>query len=166
VSSQRSAASLVGTSDRELTELSRIHASSFSKAWSTDALRELLEMPGAFALDLKQEGQAVGFVLLRMALDEAEIITLAIMPSARRQDLARSLLGAAGQLALDRGAQSLVLEVDRTNEPALRLYRATGFREIGTRPAYYGTGRDGSGDALVMRAALPLPALGNRTKTD
>ena len=64
------------------------------------------------------------------------------------------------------GAQSLVLEVDRANLAALRLYRGAGFEELGVRPAYYGASTDGSGDALIMRAHLPLQALGNLNETD
>ena len=157
---------LVGKSGREFEDLSIVHAQSFAKAWSPAAVREMLEMPGAFALALDEDGRAAGFILLRMAVDEAEIITFAVLPSARARGLGRTLLDAAGRHANAQGARSLVLEVDRANAAALRLYRIAGFEELGVRSAYYGASRDGPGDALIMRARLPLRALGNRDETD
>jgi ribosomal-protein-alanine N-acetyltransferase len=158
---------LVGAGERELEALSVVHASSFEEPWSAKSLREMLETPGAFALALEQEGHADGFILLRAAADEAEIITFAVLPSARRRGLGRSLLEAAARHAHASGVRSLFLEVDRTNEAACGLYRLAGFEQVGARPAYYNAARrDGSGDALVMRAWLPLQALGNPGETD
>ena len=48
-----------------------------------------------------------------------------------------------------RGCASISLEVRPPNEPAVALYRAYGYREVGRRPDYYPDGED----ALIMLLA-------------
>jgi [ribosomal protein S18]-alanine N-acetyltransferase len=128
--------------------LAVIHAAVFppAEAWDADAFAAQLGMPGAFAL-LDEAG---GFVLARVAADEAEILTLAVTPNARRAGIGRRLVMAAMQAAGGRGATAMFLEVSPCNIPAIRLYEGAGFAGVGRRRAYY---QDGS-DALVMRARL------------
>jgi ribosomal-protein-alanine N-acetyltransferase len=97
-----------------------------------------------------------GFVLARVASDEAEILTLAVTPHARRSGLGRSLVAVAAETALARGARAMFLEAAFDNAAALGLYASLGFEAVGRRRSYYGPMRD----ALLLRAALPLPPLG------
>jgi ribosomal-protein-alanine N-acetyltransferase len=46
------------------------------------------------------------------------------------------------------------LEVDEDNEPARRLYRRAGFREVGRRPGYYPQAGGNAATALVLRRDL------------
>ncbi len=89
-------------------------------------------------------------VLARAAADEAEILTLGVVPTARRRGLGRALLDAAKAEAARRGARAVFLEVSTHNAAARRLYLASGFVEAGLRRRYYA---DGS-DALLLRADL------------
>lgn len=131
--------------------LAALHAAAFppAEAWGPDALRLMLEMPGAFALRA-----AEGFVLARAVAGEAEILTLAVAPPARRQGLGRALVLAAATGAALRGAEALFLEVSEANAPARALYAALGCAEVGRRRRYYA---DGS-DALVLRLDLRAAA--------
>ena len=128
--------------------LAALHGASFppQDAWGPDALRLMLEMPGAFGL-LAAEA---GFILARVAADEAEILTLAVHPAARRQGLAMALLETTALAAAARGAAALFLEVSAGNAAAQALYAAAGFAEVGRRRRYY---PDGS-DALVLKLDL------------
>ncbi|WP_160000387.1 GNAT family N-acetyltransferase [Roseomonas sp. 18066] len=136
----------IGAEEAKL--LAALHGASFPPhdAWGPDALRLMLEMPGAFCL---LAGEA-GFILARVAADEAEILTLAVHPAARRQGLALALLETTALAAAARGAAALFLEVSAGNAPARALYAAAGFAEVGRRRRYYA---DGS-DALVLRLDL------------
>jgi ribosomal-protein-alanine N-acetyltransferase len=89
-------------------------------------------------------------ILIRVAADEAEILTLAVAPEARRTGLGRALLDAACEAARAAGAVRLFLEVSATNQAARALYDAAGFQQIGRRRRYYA---DGS-DALTMSLTL------------
>ncbi|SDB69748.1 GNAT family N-acetyltransferase [Belnapia rosea] len=128
--------------------LAALHAMAFppAEAWGSDAMGLMLGMPGAFGLWRPGDG----LVLARAAAGEAEILTLAVAPAARRQGLGAMLLAGAMQGAVLRGAGEMFLEVAAGNAAALALYRSAGFAEVGRRRRYYA---DGS-DALVLRRAL------------
>ncbi len=122
--------------------LAAIHAAAFppGERWTAQAFRELLESPGVFgALDSRG-----GLVLARCAGGEAEILTLAVHPAARRRGVGRALLLRAAAAA---GDAPVFLEVAADNAGALALYRAARFEQCGCRAGYYGPGRD----ALVLR---------------
>jgi len=131
--------------------LAAIHAEAFEAPWDQAALAELLVSPGVFAV-----AQEDGFILIRVVLDEAEILTLAVRPGARRQGLGRRLVERACVAAKDAGAAILFLEVAEDNAAARVLYARAGFVEIGRRKAYY-TGPDGRRiDALVLHRDLSV----------
>ena len=128
--------------------LAALHEAAFEagECWDAAAIGVLLGMPGAFGLHIP----GAGFVLARVAADEAEILTLVVIPAARRQGHAGALLAGAMAAALLRGAGTMFLEVSDRNAAARGLYAQAGFAEAGRRRRYY---VDGS-DALVLRRAL------------
>jgi ribosomal-protein-alanine N-acetyltransferase len=130
--------------------LARIHAAAFppAEAWGAAAIAALLATPGTAAL---LSGRA-GMAMLRVAADEAEILTLAVRPAARRRGIGRGLLAATLRVAAEAGAARMLLEVAEANHAARSLYSAAGFAPVGRRPRYYPDG----GDALLL--ARPLPA--------
>lgn len=141
----------VGVAAAEL--LAELHARSVSQPWDARAYTDLLTMPGASAL-VARTGEPVGFILLRQVLDEAEVIMIAVEPSARRQGIARVLLanGISGLPGLSR----VFLEVASDNSAAIALYANAGFDTVGVRRAYYRDDTGGTTDALVMRLTPAL----------
>ena len=139
----------------DLSRLAALHAASFADAWNAQAIADLLNMPGAFAF-----GNESGFILARAAGGEAEILTLAVAPVARRRGLATALVLAAANYAHSRDAQALLLEVAAGNAAARGLYRRLGFAEAGLRKGYYASMGRQPEDALVLRGNLPLSPLG------
>jgi ribosomal-protein-alanine N-acetyltransferase len=133
--------------------MAAIHAACFppEARWGADAMALQLGLPGAFGF-IDARG---GFVLARVAADEAEILTLAVMPAARRGGLARGLLRRAMQEAAEAGAASLFLEVAADNAAARALYADEGFCRVGQRLRYY----PGGGDALVLRRMIDPPII-------
>lgn len=134
--------------------LSALHSGSFPKPWTGGAFANLLEQPGVVAW-ICQNTEPSGFILVRAAADEAEILTIAVMPEQRRRGLGELLLNTARHALRAAGAQRLFLEVSADNLAALRLYQKIGFAQFGTRASYYAinTGAGGahkSTDALVM----------------
>lgn len=95
--------------------------------------------------------QVVGYAGLDDGGDVADVMTIAVAPSVQRAGLGRFLLDELERRAIERGAQSLVLEVRADNLAALRMYEGAGFLLIRTRPRYY---QPGDTDALVMRKVL------------
>jgi ribosomal-protein-alanine N-acetyltransferase len=127
--------------------LAAIHGAAFPhEAWGAGAFQVQLEMHSVLGL-LDSRG---GFALLRITADEAELLTLGVLPAMRRRGIARDLLEEGIRRARTLGVRTLFLEVNIRNHPARRLYEATGFREVGRRPRYYANGED----ALILRATL------------
>jgi ribosomal-protein-alanine N-acetyltransferase len=100
----------------------------------------------------------VAYAVMRGAADEVEVLGLGVAPPFRGHGLGRWLLRLGLRQAARRGARAAFLEVRPSNEPARRLYAATGFVLHGRRTAYY---RAPPEDALILRCALvPAPSAG------
>ncbi len=115
--------------------------------------RQLLSMPGAFALLAIDADGPVGYAYARVAADEAELLAIGIVPAARRRGCGRALLEVVAAAARARGARTLFLEVAAPNNAARRLYAGADFAEVGRRPDYYRTA-SGRVAAVIMRLAL------------
>lgn len=133
-------------------DMAAIHAASFTlpPPWAAAEIAATLASPGAFVL---REDQ--GFLIGRVILDEAELLTLAVAPAARRHGIGARLLAAFHARARDLGALSAFLEVAAGNAPAQALYRGAGWAQAGRRARYYHSA-DGQqhDDALILRRAL------------
>jgi [ribosomal protein S18]-alanine N-acetyltransferase len=92
-----------------------------------------------------------GFVAVRRAADEAEVLKLAVDPSHQRQGIGRVLLQEACQRIKALGVRRVYLEVRASNEPAIRLYASTGFTAQYVRKDYYELPPE---DAVVMAASF------------
>ena len=133
--------------------MAEIHAASFvtPRPWSEAELAGFLADPSIVSVDLPD-----GFAIGRVILDEAEVLTIAVDPAARRKGVGKRLLtGLLDTMALT-GATTVHLEVAADNTPARALYIAAGFAEIGRRKGYYQSPEGTRVDALVMRrSGLP-----------
>jgi [ribosomal protein S18]-alanine N-acetyltransferase len=138
--------------------LASLHARSFPKPWSAAEIAKLMENQAVFALVHGNGAEAQGFVMGWTAAGDAEVLTVAVVPEARRKGFGAALVTAAGVAALVRGATSIHLEVAEDNAAARALYAKLGYEEAGRRHAYYG-GEGGSIDAIVMRRDLPRPTV-------
>lgn len=138
--------------------LSSLHAACFPEPWSALEFAKLLQTPGAFALVVGGAEAPCGLLVGWIAADEAEILTLAVTPDARRRGLARDLVQAAVAEAGRRGARALFLEVAADNTAAKALYAALAFREAGRRRNYYNARSGQAADALVLRLDIAAPA--------
>ncbi len=132
--------------------LAACHARAFAgrgRAWRADEFARLLDDPQVIVA-----GTAEGFALARVAAAEAEILTVATEPAARRQGLARTALEALHAQAARRGAERAFLEVGAGNRPARALYRVLGYRQVGRRREYYARADGAREDALVLERGL------------
>ena len=132
--------------------LAKLHARAFdgqSRAWDAAEFSGLLESAHVFAV-----GDARGFALGRVIAGEAELLTIATDPDARRQGLGRACLAAYEAEARARGADIAFLEVAEDNTAALALYRAAGYEQAARRTGYYARHDGTRCDALILRKAL------------
>ena len=139
--------------------LASVHRTCFEDAWSEDAFRRLLDSPGAIALvgcNTEPETESQAFILVQVAADQCEILSLGTTSPVRRKGLARALLIAAAKEAHRFGAHEMFLEVADDNHAALALYASAGFAVVGRRAKYYRRADKTVLDAMMLRATLPL----------
>ncbi|BBK39719.1 N-acetyltransferase GCN5 [Allostella sp. ATCC 35155] len=130
--------------------LALLHGRCFpAEPWHATEWEVLLRQPGVRVAATVDGGQPAGFILTRHAADEAEILSLGVLPECRRSGAGRRLLEDA-LTALPVPVATVFLEVAVDNPAALALYAGAGFRPVGRRPAYYRTNR-GAVDALMLR---------------
>lgn len=132
--------------------LAGLHAATLSDSWDAAIIERVLTAPRGFGTLAEAHGSPIGFALARQAADEAELLAIGVLSTQRRNGVGRRLLQDVATHVTEMGAATLFLEVAENNREAQTLYEHCGFRVVGKRPRYYGNG----GDALVMRAALPL----------
>ncbi len=137
--------------------LAAVHASAFAAPWDAAAFAALLDQAGVFVLE-----DPDGFILLRVVADEAEILTLAVSPAARRRGLGARLVREGAAVAAARGAARLFLEVAGTNAAALALYTRAGFTEAGRRPRCRRIGRESIVRVMVVGASTDRSKFGNK----
>jgi [ribosomal protein S18]-alanine N-acetyltransferase len=135
---------------RDAGAIAALHATSFRRGWGEDEVVRLLLDGNVVAHRMMIRRTLAGFIMSRIAADEAEILSVAIAPGRRGRGLSRPLLDFHLRSLAGRGVRAMLLEVDEQNEPACRLYGRAGFREVGQRQGYYQSGAT----ALVLRRDL------------
>ena len=136
---------------QDLREVAEIERRSYSLPWSAFTFRSLLRRSNTVLLVAEENKGVAGYAALWLAADEAELGNLAVRPGRRGRGIGRTLLRHVLEEAVQRGAQAVFLEVRESNAVARRLYEASGFRIVGSRPDYYASPRE---DALIMRLNL------------
>jgi ribosomal-protein-alanine N-acetyltransferase len=148
------APAIVPGSAADAPQLAALHATAFRRGWSVEEFERLLIEPNVVADRAVAGSELAGFVLSRLAADEAEILSIAVAPAFRSQGVARRLLDVHLRRLADYRVNALFLEVDARNVPARRLYAGLGFAEVSRRSSYYAHGGEEAGTALVLRRDL------------
>ena len=117
-----------------------------SVAWSVEGLKEMFHTEG-YCSFLAKEEEVIGYVGMKMVLDEADITNVAVLPSHRKKGIARKLLKQLLEEAKKQNLHRIYLEVRASNIAAVTLYEHAGFKEVGQRKNYYDNPRE---DAILM----------------
>jgi len=136
----------------DLPEILHIERATFPDPWTREALAgSLLPGPMHALSAIDESGRVAGYAMGLVLPPEAEILNLAVAAGRRGQGTGRALLEALLALFRTAGATAAFLEVRRSNEAAIGLYRAVGFEPLGVRRSYYDRPKE---DALTMRLEL------------
>lgn len=144
--------------DADLPYMADIHALSFAQIWSEDEIAALLASPGTFAIVARRASpfgtrRPIGFMIVRAAAGEAEVLTIAVDPAHRGSGIGSRLTAEALRRLYAERVEAVFLEVDSENTAALAVYQRQGFVQVGLRPGYYAHAA-GRGHALVLRRDL------------
>lgn len=139
------AVSLLAPDAEDLDGIDAVAAASFDNA--PFSAREELAKPWTRCWVAREEGDARAFLLAWHVADELHVLNIATAPEARRRGIAAALMRASLEYAREHHVRILLLEVRRSNLPAIRLYRSLGFTTLSVRKGYYG---DNGEDAVEM----------------
>jgi ribosomal-protein-alanine N-acetyltransferase len=136
--------------------LAALHQRCFTtpRPWTAAEIAGLLQDPLCF---LRIEGQKTdpkGFLIGRAVAGEAELLTVAVQPEARRAGIGQRLLAEFETTSRTRHAETAFLEVAADNAAAQALYAGRGFAVTGRRKGYYHRPDGSKVDALVMALDL------------
>lgn len=139
----------------DLQVLSTLHASCFSASWTDDDFALLLANDHIWVM-----GEPVqGFIVVSIAGEDSEIITIGVHPHCRQSHVGAALLAHAMVYAGVNDVTRMTLEVAIDNLPALALYANSGFIEVGRRKAYYSRQDKPAVDALVLATRIAAPPI-------
>lgn len=138
---------------RDLPELLALEERCFDRPWPEGAFAQELALPYAQVWLAFDEGdpRPLGYVDFWVIEGEISLLNVAVDPRARRRGLARQLLQVMEDEGRAVGGETVFLEVRRSNEGGLALYRSAGFQQIGIRKGYYAAEKE---DAIVMSRSL------------
>lgn len=120
----------------------------FPDPWSMESIRvELEENPRAFYIVAEHSGNVVGYAGLWWIEDEGHITNIAVKPGYRHRKIAEGIVRILIEHTSNEGVMHHTLEVRRSNEAAINLYRKFGFEVEGIRKGYYKFENE---DALIM----------------
>ena len=125
-----------------------VHAHPWTPGNFSDALRSKYQCK-----IFESDGSMLGYAVLMLAVDESELLDIAIDAARQRQGWGQRLLDEMMALARHFGMRRMVLEVRASNRAAIALYRKAGFRDIGLRRDYY-QAENGREDAILMGREL------------
>ena len=132
----------------DLLAVVRIENESFSQPWPYDAFERLLDAP-AFLVAV-EEGTVAGYVVAdvneRFGRRRGHVKDIAVHPDHRGSGIGTALLSRGLAVLTAHGADTVKLEVRRSNDRAKRLYRQFGFEPMRRVEGYYGNDED----AIVM----------------
>ncbi|GIN64016.1 ribosomal-protein-alanine acetyltransferase [Robertmurraya siralis] len=134
--------------EKDIDQIVFIENESFTSPWSRESfVNELTKNRFALYTVLEDEDGVFGYCGVWIIVDEAHITNIAVLPKYRGKKLGEALLKKVMEIAKEKGAKTMTLEVRVSNYIAQSLYRKLGFQNGGIRKSYY---TDNHEDALVM----------------
>ena len=141
---------------RDLDKILTIDRTAFKRPWQRKLFLVELDCDNACGYVVRtqpvdQHSEIIAYVFLRLLVAEMHILRIAVAREYQNRGVAAWLLQRCFRLAREKKVYSVFIEVRPTNQPAIALYRKSGFWLLGKKPGYYPeTGED----ALVMAKHL------------
>ncbi|HHT87693.1 MAG TPA: ribosomal protein S18-alanine N-acetyltransferase [Clostridiales bacterium] len=121
----------------DVDEVYIIEQETFSNPWSRASFIESLSDPNNTYLVATVDGRVVGYCGFWGVAEEGHIYNVAVKEGYKKQGIGFRMLKELIAQAAARGITSMTLEVRRSNQPAINLYKKLGFTEAGIRKDFY-----------------------------
>jgi [ribosomal protein S18]-alanine N-acetyltransferase len=134
---------------RDLGGIEEIERASYPTPWSRSMFAGELAKPSSICLGAvdAENDTLVGYLIISRYVDAWHVMNIAVAPAYRRRGIARGMMERLFEVTARDARRGYTLEVRVSNETAIRLYEALGFRARGIRRGYYTDNRE---DALIM----------------
>ena len=136
--------------DYDLSLIKDILIDDFDDFWTYDVLQEELNNPNSEYFVAKLENNILGFAGIWKAVDDVHITDIVVKKSNRQTGIGSKLLEKLIQTAKSQNFNSITLEVNEHNQPAINLYLKYGFKNVGFRKKYY----NNKDTAIIMTKEL------------
>lgn len=124
---------------KDINEILAIENDIFSTPYSREIYHELLHNnPQIISLKIEKDEQLVGYALMHVLFEQANLLTIGIKRSYQHQGLGQQLLIDIMKEVVDIGVNTIFLEVRVSNIAAIKLYKKLGFIQNRLRKNYYG----------------------------
>ncbi|MCI6227789.1 MAG: ribosomal protein S18-alanine N-acetyltransferase [Clostridiales bacterium] len=138
---------MIPMNESHVAQVAALEKLCFSDPWSETSIASELENPLSLWLIAEEDGAVCGYVGSQTVLDETDMMNIAVRPDCRRKGIAAALIAELVSRLKARGSRILRLEVRESNLPAIALYKAMGFTQLGLRKNYY---RNPKENALIL----------------
>ena len=134
---------------RDLSAIEGIERRSYPTPWSRSMFAGELAKPSSICLGAfdPETDELRGYMIISRYVDAWHVMNIAVAPEYRRRGIARGMMERLFEVTARDARRGYTLEVRVSNESAIRLYEALGFRARGIRRGYYTDNRE---DALIM----------------
>ena len=132
-------------------QIALIEKECFSEPWSAESILESYNFNTAFFAAIGDGGVLEGYIGVQNIAGEAFITDLAVKKEYRRRGVGNALLQRAMEYCRASKLGKISLEVRKSNNAAVKLYSAVGFKTVGERKNFYSFPRE---DALIMAAEI------------
>jgi ribosomal-protein-alanine N-acetyltransferase len=134
---------------RDLGAIEEIERASYPTPWSRSMFAGELAKPSSICLGAVDgdQDELVGYLIISRYVDAWHVMNIAVAPTYRRKGIARALMERLFEVTERDARRGYTLEVRVSNDAAISLYEALGFRARGIRRGYYTDNRE---DALIM----------------
>ena len=133
--------------ERHVAQVAELEKLCFSDPWSENSVASELKNPLSLWLIAEEDGVVCGYVGSQTVLGETDMMNIAVRPDCRRKGVASALITELICRLKGQGSHILRLEVRESNAPAIALYKAMGFTQLGLRKNYY---RNPKENALIL----------------
>ena len=120
--------------------------SEFDEFWKSSILESELKSINSKYIVAKENDEILGFAGILITPDATEITNIVVKKTDRKKGIGKKLLGRLIEISKELKKDSISLEVNELNIPAILLYEKTGFEIVGRRKKYY----KGIDDAIIM----------------
>ena len=135
----------------DLDSIKSVLQDEFDDFWNYNVFKDELKNENSYYIIAKLENNIVGFGGIWKAVDDVHITNIVVRKKFRKLGIGNVIL--EHLIKIGRNIQdinSITLEVNSKNTPAINLYLKFGFKKVGLRKNYYGLDEN----AIIMTLDL------------